>query len=96
MFKKKPVEKTVLDKTIDDLLDQMSRQSGYSDEYTQMAKNVVVLSSAKNEIECSKKTVNPDTLLLVGGNLLGILMIVGHERAGIVTSKALNFIMKLK
>jgi hypothetical protein len=40
--------------------------------------------------------VSPDTAALVLGNLIGILVIVGHERAHVVTSKALNFVMKAR
>lgn len=36
----------------------------------------------------------PDTLLVVGGNLLGILMILNFERLDIVRSKALSFVLK--
>lgn len=38
--------------------------------------------------------ISPDTLLVVGGNLLGILLILNFEKAEIVTSKALNFVLK--
>ena len=38
--------------------------------------------------------ISPDTLLVVGGNLLGILLILNFEKADIVTSKALGFVLK--
>lgn len=41
-----------------------------------------------------KKTVSPDTILLVAGNLLGILAVLNYERLHVVTSKALGFVMK--
>ena len=36
----------------------------------------------------------PDTLLIVGGNLAGILLILNFERLDIVRSKALSFVLK--
>lgn len=39
-----------------------------------------------------KYGVSKDTLMIVGGNIIGILVIVGHERMHLVTSKALSFI----
>lgn len=36
----------------------------------------------------------PDTLLVVGGNLMGILLILNFERLDIVRSKALGFVLK--
>lgn len=38
--------------------------------------------------------VTPDTLLIVGGNLVGILAILNFERFDIVRSKALSFVLK--
>lgn len=38
--------------------------------------------------------VTPDTVLIVLCNLLGILLILKHEKIDIITSKALGFVMK--
>lgn len=38
--------------------------------------------------------VSPDTLLLVGANILGLILILNYEKMGIVTSKALNFVLR--
>lgn len=50
------------------------------------------------KMQSSKKThqVSPDALLAVAGNLLGIGLILNHERLHVVTSKALGFVMKTK
>jgi predicted nucleic-acid-binding protein len=46
----------------------------------------------------SKKKIkfSPDTLLAVAGNLVGIVAILGFEKANVVTSKALGFVTKTK
>ncbi len=38
--------------------------------------------------------VSPDTLLTVGGSLLGILCILNFEKGSILTSKALTFVTR--
>jgi hypothetical protein len=87
-------EDTALDKAIEDLFEEMSMRSGDSEEYAKLNDQLSKLYSLK-EID-SKKRVSPDTLAMVLGNLLGIVLIVGHERMNVVTSKALNFVMKLR
>lgn len=50
----------------------------------------------QEQLDTSPKPVGRDTLVLAGANLLGIVLIVGHERAHIVTSKALGFVKTLR
>jgi len=38
--------------------------------------------------------ISPDTLLIVGANLLGILLILNYERLDIISTKALGFVIK--
>lgn len=38
--------------------------------------------------------VSPDTLLVVAGNLMGILLILNFEKMDIIRSKAIGFILK--
>jgi len=40
--------------------------------------------------------VKADTLVLVGANLAGIALILGHEKFNVVTTKAIGFVSKLK
>lgn len=51
-----------------------------------------------HKIRTSNRTgrVSPDALIAVAGNLLGIISILGYERAHVVTSKALGFVMKTR
>jgi len=95
MFTKKaPIEKTGLEKAIDELHSEMLSVNGDSPEYAAMADNLTKLYKLREHD--SKKTISPDTLAIVAGNLIGITLIVGHERAHVVTSKALNFVMKAR
>ena len=40
--------------------------------------------------------LKPETLALIAANLVGIGLILGHERLGVVTSKAIGFVSKLR
>lgn len=96
--KKSSTNKDGLTKAIDSLLEEMSDLNGDDPEYAKMADQLTKLYALKevdHRVE-SNSRVSMDTLAVVGANLAGILMIVGHERANVVTSKALNLLMKLK
>lgn len=95
MFAKKaPVEKTGLEIAIDDLHSQMASVTADTEEYSTMADQLIKLYKLREHD--APRRISPDTLALVAGNLAGIVLIVGHERANVVTSKALNFVMKLR
>lgn len=92
MFAKKTDEKSGLNDAIDKLLTRMSNVSSTSEEYTTMVDHLTKLYALKEQ----PKRVSPDTMATVLGNLIGIVLIVGHERAHVITSKALLFVQKLK
>lgn len=94
MFNPEPTEKSRLDQAIDAIFDEMSDLRSDEEDYATMVNQLTKLYALK-EPE-SKKRVSPDTLAIVAGNLLGIILIVGHERANVVTSKAIQFVMKAK
>lgn len=93
MFTNKNKDKSELEKTIADLHAEMATVDGNSAQYTEMVKNLAGLYKIRAEHDAPRR-ISPDTALLVAGNLAGILMIVGHERANVVTSKALGFVLK--
>lgn len=91
MFAKKN-EPSKLDQAIDAVFADMSGFTSDSDEFNAMTNQLDRLYKLK-EIDSSPR-VSPDTMLLVTSNLVGILIIVGHERAHIIATKALMFISK--
>jgi hypothetical protein len=48
------------------------------------------------EAAAGRNRVSPDTVAIVGANLLGILIIVGYEHAHVATSRALGFLLRTK
>jgi hypothetical protein len=93
MFNQEPPDETSgLEKAIDEVYSEMARHSSDDDEYAKMVDQLSKLYSLRE----TPQRVSPDTLAIVIGNLIGIILIVGHERLHVVTSKALNFVMKLR
>lgn len=65
--------------------------------FDESVKHWEVLATSLQEYDKLNKSewkVSPDTLLVVAGNLLGILLILTYEKADFITSKAINFILK--
>jgi hypothetical protein len=95
VFTDKPIPgKSELDKAIDNAFLEMQGFTADEEGYSKIVDQLSKLYALKPEK--AKQRVSPDTVWIVVGNLLGIAVIVGHERANVVSSKALNFIMKLK
>lgn len=94
MFRKKHHEPSPVDEAIAELVSEMKATTGDTPEYATMVKNLEGLIKAKSHEK--DRRFSPDTLLIVGGNLVGILMILNFERVGVVTSKALSFVLKSK
>ena len=85
-------QRTNLEKEIDNLLARMEVCSKIEDEYTTMAENLERLYKAKG---CeTPNRISPDTMAIIAGNLFGILLIMNYEKAGIITTKAISFVLK--
>lgn len=94
MFINRKNEDLGLQKEIDRVTQLMSEMSPALSEYDDLMATLSKLYALKETN--SKSRVSKDTLAIVAGNLAGILMIVGHEKAHVVTSKALNFVLKAR
>lgn len=92
-----PDNKPTLNEAIDHLLLEMQSHKAHTDEFSKCVDQLTKLYDIKKSIEKdNKKIVSYDQLFAVAGNLAGILLILNFERAGIVTSKALSFVLKAK
>lgn len=92
MFGRKPKNEDLkFDRVIDKALDELLEYDSNSEEFK---KNMDYLERLKALTSKDERRVSPDTVALVFGNLLGILIIVGYEHAHVVTTKALGFTLK--
>lgn len=67
----------------------------HSKEYAATVDQLLKLSKHKEEVN-SKRKVSPDALVTAGASILGILIIVGHEHAHVITTKAIGFVTKAR
>lgn len=97
MFKPKPSspELLKLNEAIADLYSEMAGFEAHQEEYDAVTTQLVKLIKLKKEMVPSNR-VSPDTLAAVAANILGIAMILGYERANVITSKALSFVTKMR
>lgn len=81
-----------LNRAIDEALEELSVYGVTTEEYGKIMDQLVKLHKMKQEEMSS--SVSSDTLALIAANLVGIFMIIKHERANIITSKAMNLVLK--
>lgn len=93
MFLRKKVE-SQLDRRIDQALAALTIHEVGSEEYVKTLALVERLYKLK-EIN-APQPVGSDTIVKVGANLLGILMIIMYESENVIRSKALSFVFKPK
>ena len=86
--------KSVIDEPITAVLNDMNTYGPDSEEYSQLVDHLDRLIRLKQEEKRSR--VSPDTMAIVAGNLLGILIIVAYEHNHVMASKATNFVLKTK
>lgn len=83
---------SVLDEQIDKLLSHMNECDPSTEKYSGYLADVERLIRLKKEEKINR--VSPDTLAIVLGNLIGILVIVAYEQKHVVTSRGIGFVMR--
>lgn len=89
-FKKNSSDNPLLDKVINDALNDLSP---HDDDYAKKIKAIAQLHKLKQDEKPDR--VSPDTMALILGNLIGIGIIVAHERVHVITTKSVGFLKKL-
>jgi hypothetical protein len=80
------------DKEVDRILGLMSEMDPSHDDYTRTAESLKTVCEAR-----AKKPgfpVDPEVLITATVNLIGIMLILQHERLHVVTSRAISFVRK--
>lgn len=86
-----PQTKTPVEKELDALFSNL-RIATDSEEYATTLDMIVKLH--KLQADEKPQQVSPDTLVLAAVNLLGIVMILSHERLNVITTKATSLVLK--
>ena len=83
-------EPSIYDRPIEKVLDAMDMYNPDDPEWPALMANLKELSDRK--ARSWKDKVSPDTIAIVAGNLLGILIIVAYEQSHPMVSKGLNYV----
>lgn len=75
-------------------MNDMKSMDGDSEEYVTCMNRLERLYKLKEKN--APRRINPDTWLIVGGNLAGILIIVVYEHGHVIASKAMSQVGKLR
>jgi len=94
MFHSKSKEKSGLETAIDELIAELRGHEAHSDEYAACAERLETLYNLK-DVDKSDR-IKPDTLIIVGGNIVVALMIIAFEQKNIVTSKFQSFMLNTR
>lgn len=84
-----------LDFTIRSLFDHLQTLDPASEEYAKTNTQLIKLIQTKQDVNPSWRP-SADAVVSAGASLLGILLILNFERAGVIATKAIGFIGKLK
>lgn len=85
---------TPLELEVDRAIRELKHHAIGSEEYVKTLNSIVQLHKMKEEEKPS--SVSKDTLAIIGANLTGIFMILKHENVHVITSKAMNFILRAR
>ena len=94
MSPKEPAKSAGLDEVIEKLTAQLAETDPKDDKYAKMVEQLTKLHALKEKT--APRRVSPDTWAIIGANIVGILILVSYERTGIITSKALAFVIRPK
>jgi hypothetical protein len=83
-----------LEKPIDAVLNSMELYGPESDEFAKLMRHLDDLNTMQTQER--QRRVSPDTVAIVAGNILGILIVVAYEQKHVVVSKAMGMLLRTK
>lgn len=90
MFKKNPIDSKI-DAEIMTLLAEMEKEDDKTtDAYALMIDQMIKLQKLRKEND-----ISADTWATIAANIVGIAIILNHERAHVIASKSFGFVRKL-
>lgn len=90
MFKREDHIETKLEDQIINLLELMDREDDYSDDYKSMVTQYTKLMELRQGSKISK-----DTWVTVGTHVAGLIVLMNHERAHVIASKAFGLVKRI-
>jgi hypothetical protein len=86
-----------LDTVISQAITELEGSDSSSEKYTEMVAALKTLVELRNsDKEAAKKpSISPDAVASIVANLLGIGLILGFEKANVITTKGMSFVPKI-
>lgn len=83
---------------LDGLIQMLEAELAVTDPETEGYKNILERYERLTELRRKEveSRIDPNTFLVVAGNLVGVLAMLNFERLGVITSKAAGHIIKPK
>lgn len=95
MFTPTTTEKSDLDRLIDDVTSQMLQHPDLtSDEYKLLLEHLTKLESIKKDNRPDR--LSADAKAMLAGHFISIALVMNHERAHVITTKAWQLLTKLR
>jgi len=85
-------EQKPFDKEVDRLVGLMSEMEPSSEDYKKTVESLKTLCEARGKK--AAQLIEPEAVLAALSSLLGIVLILSHERLHVVTSRAISFVRK--
>ena len=85
-------DSTQLELAFDRAVRDLKNHDITSEEYARKLEVAIKLHKMISEEKSSR--VSKDVMASIGANLLGIFMIIKHEHVNVITSRAMNWVMK--
>jgi hypothetical protein len=86
-------EPSIEDEAITKVLTTLEVYDTDTEEFEKAMTHLERLTKLKAE---RQRKVSPDTMAIVGANLLGILLIIAYEQKHVMNSKAMGFLLRAK
>lgn len=90
---KKRDKRTNLEKEIDSVLARMAEADKLTNEYQILLEYLEKLDQVREKKEPRKK-LGWDTIVIVVGGIVQTVLILNYEKINVVTSKAINFVLR--
>lgn len=89
-----PKHDSKLDRAMTKALDALLVTEVTDAKFASTVDQIAKLQKMKHEERRANIPFSPDVLLTVGANLVGIIMVLKHERANYIASKAMSLLLK--
>lgn len=85
---------TPLEAAVNRLVHDLNNHEIGSEEYQKSLDALTKLHKMK--VEEKPSSVSKDTLVVVAANLLGLIMVISHERVNVITTRAFSMLLRPK